>query len=186
MNFFCLDGSIWRTKGGARAQGDELAYCLQRVTRFLEELFTCVTRPDQGRYEERADDSDEDLLRSVEADLLRLGRIRDPIGSDSKRSEPEQKIGIRHLACTDLPELVASESHHKEKDWQKDRWRRSIVADQPDANEGSGNGAGHSHDRFEGERAHELLVHQHYHGEHGPVLTWQSQRLRAKQSEQTC
>src|SRR5258708_36887160 len=105
MNLFCLDGSIWRTKGGSRAQRDELADCLQRVTRCFEKLFTCVTRPDQGRYEERADDSDEDLLRSVEADLPRLVRIRDPIGGDSKRSEPEHKIGIRHWSGADLPQL---------------------------------------------------------------------------------
>src|SRR5260370_8566688 len=100
MNLFCLDGSIWRTKGGSRAQRDELADCLQRVTRCFEKLFTCVTRPDQGRYDERADDSDEDLLRTVEAELPRLGRIRDPIVSNSKQSDPKQNIAQPPLTYT--------------------------------------------------------------------------------------
>jgi hypothetical protein len=63
----------------------------------------------------------------------------------------EQIIGIGNLAGTDLAKLVAGKSDDQEKDGQKDRRRRSIVADQPDANEGSCDCSDHSHDRFYGD-----------------------------------
>ena len=98
-------------------------------------VFSAARPASHACYQKRAHNSDENLLRSVEADLPCLCWIRDPIGSDGKRGEAEQKIGIGNLACTDLTKLVAGKSDDQEKDGQKDRWRRSIVADQPDANE---------------------------------------------------
>src|ERR1700757_2590274 len=111
--------------------------------------------------------------------------IRDPISNDGKRVETEQIISIWDLTGADLAVLVAGKSNSQEKDGQKDRRRRCIVADQPDSHEGSGDRSDHSHDRFERNRTHESCTHQYDNGKYRPVIMRQSQDLSAKQGEQT-
>ncbi len=117
--------------------------------------------------------------------MPRLCWIRNTIGSDGKRGETEQIISIWDLACSELAELVTGKSHDQEKDRQKDRWRRSIVADQPDSHERSCDRSDHSHDGFERNRTHESCAHQHDNGKYRPIIMRQSQDLSAKQGEQT-
>jgi hypothetical protein len=89
------------------------------------------------------------------------------------------------LASTELAKLVAGKGDDQEKDRQKDRRRRSVVTDQPDANQGSCNRSDHSHDRFDSDGTHELCAHQHKNSKDRPVVMGQSQDLSAKQSNQT-
>jgi hypothetical protein len=83
-----------------------------------------------------------------------------------------------------LAKLVAGKSDDQEKDGQKDLGRGSIVADQPNANEGSCDRSDHSHDRFYGDGTHELCAHQHENSKDRSIVMRQSQDLSAKQSEQ--
>src|SRR5271166_1365877 len=115
MKLFYLSGSSRRINIGLRVYRNEFAHSLQCSTPCFKKLFPRVTRPKQGCYQKRADDSDQDLLRSVEADLPCLCRIGDTIARDGKRGETEQKISIWDLACTDLAELVAGKGHDQEK-----------------------------------------------------------------------
>src|ERR1700732_2941458 len=97
LNLFPIVGSICAISVGLRVRREELADRPQCSTPRFEKLFPRVSRPEQAGYQKRADDSEQDLLRSVEADLPCLCRIRDTIGRDRKRSETEQKVGIWNL-----------------------------------------------------------------------------------------
>src|SRR5260370_26841983 len=185
VNLFCLAVSIRRVDGGLHVRRYELVNRFQCGTPCFDKLFPRVTGPQDARYQKRAHNSDQNLLRSVEADLPRLCWIRDPIGSDGKRGETEQIISIWDLACSELAVLVAGKSNDQEKDGQKDRWCRSIVADQPDANDSSCDRSDYSHDCFERNRTHESCAHQHDNAKYRPVIMGQSQHLTAKQREQT-
>src|SRR5260221_10176349 len=175
VNLFCLGVSIRRVDRGLPERRYELVNRFQCGTPCFDKLFPRVTGPNDGRYQKRAHNSDQNLLCSVESNLPRLRWICDPIGSDSKRGETEQIISVWNLACSELAVLVAGKGHDQEKDGEKDCWRRSIVADKPDANEGSCDRSDHSHDRFERNRTHESCARQHDNCKYRPVSVRQSQ-----------